>query len=87
MVAVTLKDVLEQQVISDFKVKGYDVKLDNGVATVDIKVDPSSERRITSLSSCEQFALFKSIEATLTKNSSLDVYEVRFTQSGQEVYL
>jgi len=87
MVAVTLKDVLEQQVISDFKVKGYDVKLDNGVATVDIKVDPSSERRITSLSSCEQFSLFKSIEATLTKNSSLDVYEVRFTQSGQEVYL
>lgn len=87
MVAVTLKNVLEQQNISDFKVDSYNVTLNNGIATVDIRVAPSSERRITSLSSCEQFSLFKSIEATLTKNRSLEVYEVKFTQSGKEVYL
>jgi hypothetical protein len=87
MVAATLQNLFENQDISNFNVAEYYVTLDGNTAIVDITVAPNSRRTITSLSSCEQFALFKAIEATLTENS-FDLSEVRFTQSGGEsIYL
>jgi hypothetical protein len=87
MVAATLQNLFENQEIDNFNVAEYYVTLDGNTAIVDITVAPNSRRTITSLSSCEQFALFKAIEATLTENS-FDVSEVRFTQSGGEsIYL
>ncbi|MEE3718615.1 hypothetical protein V2H45_17885 [Tumidithrix elongata RA019] len=83
----TLRSLLEHQRIYGFKVSGYKVALENGVATVDITLDPSSQRRMTSLSSCEQFALFASIKTTLMQNQALTVNEVRFTEAGREIYL
>jgi hypothetical protein len=87
MVAATLQNLFESQDIANFQVAEYYVTLDGNTAIVDITVAPNSRRTITSLSSCEQFALFKAIEATLTENS-FDLNEVRFTQSGGEsIYL
>ena len=86
MIAATLQNMLETQKIAHFQVAKYSVDVDGKVATVDITVAPNSRRGITSLSSCEQFAFFKAIEATLTENQ-FNVGEVRFTQSGKDVYL
>ncbi|AFY68590.1 hypothetical protein Pse7367_0276 [Thalassoporum mexicanum PCC 7367] len=87
MVAATLQNLFENQDIDHFNVAEYYVTLDGNTAIVDITVAPNSRRTITSLSTCEQFALFKAIEATLTENS-FDVSEVQFTQSGGEnIYL
>ncbi|MGB3207550.1 MAG: hypothetical protein WBB28_21410 [Crinalium sp.] len=73
---------------SDFNLAGYRVSVDsNRVATVDLRVAPDSQRTFTSLSSCEQFALFGSIEKTLTNNPTWKIKEVRFTQQGEEIYL
>ncbi|CAN1213261.1 hypothetical protein TUMEXPCC7403_23850 [Tumidithrix helvetica PCC 7403] len=83
----TLRSLLEHQRIYGFRVSGYKVTLENGVATVDITLDPSSQRRMTSLSSCEQFALFASIKTTLMQNQALTVNEVKFTEAGREIYL
>jgi hypothetical protein len=73
---------------SDFSLAGYRVSVNsNRVATVDLRVAPDSQRTFTSLSSCEQFALFGSIKKTLTNNSVWKIKEVRFTQQGEEIYL
>jgi hypothetical protein len=82
-----LGEVLEPR-NSDFNLAGYRVSVNsNRVATVDLRVAPDSQRTFTSLSSCEQFALFGSIKKTLTNNPAWKIKEVRFTQQGEEIYL
>jgi hypothetical protein len=61
------------------------VNVDNGVATIDLRIAPESKRQIVSLSSCEQFALFGSLRKTLTSNPQWNIKDVRFTERGQEV--
>ena len=72
---------------ADLNISNYRVNFNNGTATVDFRVPPDSPRQLVSLSSCEQFTLFKSIEKTLTSNPKWNVKNVRFTQSGEEIYL
>ena len=72
---------------ADINISNYRVNLKNGVATVDFRIPPDSPRQLVSLSSCEQFALFQSIEKTLTSNPKWNIRNVRFTQSGEEIYL
>lgn len=70
-----------------FKLDGYQVSINGTTATVDMQLAPSSQRKFVSLSSCEQRALFGSIEETLLKNPDWDVTAVKFTNKGQELYL
>jgi hypothetical protein len=70
-----------------FKLEGYQVSVNGGTATVDMKLSPSSERKFVSLSSCEQRALFGSIEETLLNNPGWNVENVKFTDSGKEIIL
>ena len=72
---------------ADLNISNYRVNVNNGTATVDLRIPPDSPRQLVSLSSCEQFTLFKSIEKTLTSNPKWNVKNVRFTQSGEELYL
>lgn len=72
---------------ADINISNYRVNLNNGTATVDFRIPPDSPRQLVSLSSCEQFALFKSIEKTLKGNPKWNIKNVRFTQSGEEIYL
>lgn len=72
---------------ADINISNYRVNLNNGTATVDFRIPPDSPRQLVSLSSCEQFALFRSIEKTLTSNPKWNIRNVRFTQSGEELYL
>ena len=73
----------------DFRIAGYRVSMneDTNTATVDFRLSPDSRRGMTSLSTCEQFALFGSIEETLTSNSRWDINDVRFTEQGEEILL
>lgn len=57
------------------------------LATVDLRVSPNSRRLLTSLSSCEQIALFGSLKKTLTSNAIWNIQEVRFTELGEEIWL
>lgn len=81
--------VLETGNSSDFNVSGYRVKVNanTGVATVDLRLSPDSQRQFVSLSTCEQFALFGSLRKTLTANSELNIQDVRFTEQGEDIYL
>ncbi|AFY56769.1 sporulation/spore germination protein [Rivularia sp. PCC 7116] len=72
---------------ADLNIANYRVNVNNGTATVDFRVAPDSPRQLVSLSSCEQFTLFQSIQKTLTSNPKWNVKNVRFTQSGEEIYL
>jgi len=72
---------------ADLNISNYRVNVNKGLATVDFRIPPDSPRQLVSLSSCEQFTLFKSIEKTLTSNPKWNVKNVRFTQSGEEIYL
>ena len=72
---------------ADLNISNYLVNVNKGTATVDLRIPPDSPRQLVSLSSCEQFTLFKSIEKTLTSNPKLNIKNVRFTQSGEEIYL
>lgn len=81
--------VIEQQSTSDFSLAGYRVSMNsnNGTATVDLRIAANSQRRLTSLSSCEQLALFGSLRRTLTENPQWQVTNVRFTERGEEIVL
>lgn len=72
---------------ADLNISNYRVNVNNGTATVDFRIPSDSPRQLVSLSSCEQFTLFKSIEKTLTSNPKWNVKNVKFTQSGEEIYL
>ncbi|MGK7900440.1 MAG: sporulation/spore germination protein [Hormoscilla sp.] len=79
--------VIEQATSADFDIAGYRVNLDRQrqVATVDLRLNPNTRRKLVSLSFCEQFALFGSLRQTLTDNQNWQIKEVRFTQLGQEI--
>ncbi|MBW4641983.1 MAG: sporulation/spore germination protein [Goleter apudmare HA4340-LM2] len=79
--------ILEQRDTGDFSLSGYRVNVKNGIATVDLRVAPQSRRKLASLSSCEQFALFGSLRKTLTSNPKWNIKQVRFTERGENVEL
>jgi hypothetical protein len=70
-----------------FKVESYQVDINGNTATVDMALAPGSERQFASLSSCEQRALFGSVEETLLNNPDWNVTAVKFTNQGQEIVL
>ncbi len=81
--------VLEQRNSTDFNVAGYRVSVNpkSSVATVDMRIAPTSLRKFVSLSTCEQLALFGSLRKTLTSNQGFKIKNVRFTEQGQEIFL
>jgi len=79
--------IINERDTADFSLSGYRVKVQNGVATVDLRLSPESKRQLASLSSCEQFALFGSLRKTLTSNPQWNIKEVRFTEKGEEIVL
>ena len=79
--------IIEARDSADFGLSGYRVKINNGVATVDLRLSPKSKRQLNSLSSCEQFALFGSLRKTLTSNVQWNIKQVRFTERGEEIAL
>jgi hypothetical protein len=80
--------VIAQRDTADFSLAGYRVSINqNRVATIDLRLAPSSKRQLVSLSSCEQFALFGSLRKTLTANQTWNIKDVRFTQQGEDIYL
>ena len=79
--------IFKAQNTADFSVSGYRVNVKNRIATVDIRVSPESKRQLSSLSSCEQFALFSSVRKTLMSNSEWKIKDVRFTERGEDITL
>ncbi len=77
--------IIEQRDTADFSLSGYRVSIKDGVATVDLRISPHSQRQLTSLSSCEQFALFGSLRKTLTSNAQWNIKKVRFTELGKDI--
>lgn len=85
----TVGKVITAQNLADFEIAGYRVSRSeaSGEATVDFRLAPNSPRQFTSLSACEQFALFGSLEKTLTSNPQWQIQTVRFTARGEEILL
>lgn len=79
--------IIAAQSSPDFELAGYRVAVKDGVATVDLRLAPSSKRSFVSLSSCEQLALFGGIRKTLTGNPQWKIQSIRFTERGQEIVL
>ncbi|BDA74256.1 hypothetical protein RIVM261_043830 [Rivularia sp. IAM M-261] len=84
-VAGAVGRALEGHNNGDFSLSGYRVSVQNGTATVDLRVAPNSKRSLSSLSSCENSAIFGSVSRTLTSNSKWKIKNVRFTEKGEEV--
>lgn len=83
----TVGKIIASKNTADLNISNYRVNIKNGIATVDLRVPPDSPRQLVSLSSCEQFTLFQSIQKTLTSNPKWKIKNVRFTQSGEEIIL
>jgi len=79
--------VLKQTDSADFNLAGYRVRVNSKtrIATVDLRLPPKSKRQFTSLSNCEQLALFGSLQKTLTSNPKLNIKDVRFTNQGAKI--
>lgn len=81
--------VLASEDNREFELAGYRLQVDaaNGEATVDLRLSPNSPRKIVSLSTCEQLALFGSLRETLLGNPEWNIETVRFTERGREIVL
>jgi hypothetical protein len=77
--------VIAQSNSPDFTLAGYRVTVANKVATVDLRLPPNAKRPFAAMSSCEQMALFGSVEKTLTSNAALQVQSVKFTSGQKEI--
>ncbi|WP_414530884.1 sporulation/spore germination protein [Nodularia chucula] len=86
-ITAAIGKIIEQQDTSDFDLSGYRIQIENGIATVDLRRSPESQRQFVSLSSCEQFALFGSLRKTLISNTEWEIKDVRFTEQGQEIII
>lgn len=86
-VTASVGTVVTQVSSGDLDLAGYRVNLNNGIATIDLRLSPDSQRQFVSLSMCEQLALFGSIRKTLLENPRLNIKDVRFTDKGQEIVL
>ncbi|MEQ8974445.1 MAG: sporulation/spore germination protein [Coleofasciculus sp. C1-SOL-03] len=86
-VTASVGTVVAQVSSGDLDLAGYRVNLNNGIATIDLRLSPDSQRQFVSLSMCEQLALFGSIRKTLLENPRLNIKDVRFTDKGQEIVL
>ncbi len=84
-IEAAVAQVIQNAGTVDFDIVGYRVTVDNTtrIATVDLRADPSSERQFVSLSSCERFSLFGSLERTLTENPQWQIETVEFTDRGE----
>jgi hypothetical protein len=82
-----VQEVLKQTDSADFNLAGYRVNVNpkNKIATVDLRLPPKSKRQFTSLSNCEQLALFGSMRKTLKSNPKLNVKDVKFTNQGSKI--
>ncbi|HEY9738542.1 MAG TPA: hypothetical protein V6D06_19750 [Trichocoleus sp.] len=83
----TVGRILSEQNFFAFDLSGYRLLLDpaTGTATLDLRLDPESERLLVSLSSCEQLALFGSLRETLLRNPDWGIQAVTFTQRGSPI--
>jgi len=81
--------ILSRQTFLGFELSGYRVDYDPARATVtiDLRLDPESFRRLVSLSSCEQQAIFGSLRQTLTRDPQWQIDTVQFTDRGQPLML
>ncbi len=77
--------ILEAKNTADINISNYRVNVKNGLATVDLRLSPNSQRQFSSLASCEKFALFGSLRKTLTNNPKWNIKDVRFTEGGEEI--
>ncbi len=86
---IAVGQVIQQQNTGDFNLEGYRISVEpkTAIATVDFRLSGSSQRRLSSLSSCEQMALFGSLNKTLTGNSLWHIKKVRFTEQGKTILL
>lgn len=80
--------VLEQEYTSDFNF-AYRVTVDQntGKAIIDLRVSSNSKRTLTSLSTCQQLAIFGSLRQTLTAKPVWKVKQVQFTSKGADILL
>ncbi len=78
-----IAQILNSRMNTNFKVSNYQVNVADGVATVDLQASTEAERSFESLSSCEQTALFGSIQRTLMANAQWKIKDVRFTEKGE----
>jgi hypothetical protein len=80
-----IAEILKNRDTVDFEISGYRTKIAQGVATVDFRLAPGSKRQFASLSSCEQMAIFATIQKTLTSQSQWGIKSVNFTNQGKRI--
>jgi hypothetical protein len=82
-----VQETLDANATSEFAIASYRLTLSGDVATIDLRHATGSDRLFTSLSDCEQQALFGSLRRTLMDNGQLGVAQVRFMSQGKELRL
>lgn len=79
--------VLESQPAIASTIASYTVDRSDSTAVIDFQLKPQAQRSISSLSLCEQFALFGSLRETLVQTSDWGIKTVYFTQDGKQLGL
>jgi hypothetical protein len=77
--------VIENSNSPDFKIDNYRIQVENGTATIDLRLPPNAKRPFAAMSACEQRSLLGSLSKTLTENPKLKINAVRFTDGKEEL--
>jgi hypothetical protein len=84
-IAAIVGKILQARDSADFSVAGYRVRVADGVATIELRLAANAKRSFSSLSACEQLALFGSIRKTLMSHAQWQIQTLQFTQQGREI--
>lgn len=84
-----VRQILLNQKIIAFDLSGYRVigSSNSQRVTIDFRLDPDSQRLLTSLSMCEQKALLGSLRQTLLGQPTWNIQQVEFTNRGEPLFL
>lgn len=69
----------------DFKIDNYRIQVENGTATIDLRLPPGAKRPFAAMSACEQRSLLGSLSKTLTSNPALKINTVNFTDGKEQL--
>lgn len=80
--------LLQRQNVTDLVLAGYRIQIEDGIATVDLRLPSNLSEQspgLDRLSLCEQFIVFGSLHQTLLNNLAWQIREVQFRYQGEVI--
>jgi hypothetical protein len=70
---------------ADFTISDYGITKEGNIATIVLRLPPTSKRPFAAMSACEQMSLFGALRATIVGRSDWNIRDVQFSDGKKEI--